>query len=237
MKRFYREVTISGDAANGWRVLLDGKPMRTPAKHVLVTPNPFLAELVAAEWAGQGEELAPSSMRVTRLVTTVIDLMPDRREPAIEQVLDYLGTDLLCYRAASPSDLVARQAEQWQPWLDWLERAHDVRLAASQGVLPHEPPEDALPRLRAGIDRLDPWQLVALHAGTTGTGSLVLGLAILDGELSAAAASDATLLDEMYSMEQWGTDAEMLRRHQNLRADLDALGQFVGALRASSPDR
>ena len=50
MKRFYKETAVdAGDG--GWRVLLDGKPMRTPAKAMLVTPTRALADAIAREWS------------------------------------------------------------------------------------------------------------------------------------------------------------------------------------------
>lgn len=229
MKRFYKEVTTGRDGAN-WQILLDGKPIRTPMQHLLHVPTEALAEAIRLEWALQGEELQVPAMRLTRLATTVIDLLPDRRLPAIQQVLDYLDTDMLCYRASSPADLVRRQDLVWQPWLDWLHRAFDVRLSVFQTMLPQEVPAHLHERLAEVVEGLDPWRLVALHGAVTATGSLVLGLAMQDAVLGADEAFEAAVLDDLYLVEHWGEDPEITKRHAALRADLEALGQFVAAL-------
>ena len=229
MKRFYGTATAE-PGEDGWRVMLDGRPLRTPARGVLVLPREALARAVAAEWQAQGEQIDTQGMRLTRLATTVVDLMPARRDDAIEEATGYAATDLLCYRAASPASLAARQAAAWQPWLDWAERRFDARLAVASGVMPATQEEVALHSLRAAVDRLDDWRLVGLHAATTATGSLVLGLAMEAGDLDAEAAFAASVLDETFEIEQWGEDPEQAARRDRLRADLEAAATFLALL-------
>jgi chaperone required for assembly of F1-ATPase len=225
MRRFYQEVaTRPEDSGHG--VLLDGKPLRTPARRPLIVPRLALAEAVAAEWAGQGDTVDTHAMRVTRLATTAIDLMPERRNDVIDEAAGYAGTDLLCYRAGSPQSLTSRQVDTWQPWLDWAERLYDARLVPSTGVMPAKQDPVALRALRTAVERLDDWRLVGLHAAVTITGSLVLGLAMERGVLGAADAFGAALLDELFEIEQWGEDAEQSARHARLRSDLEAAERF-----------
>lgn len=231
MKRFYDKVSV-GTAEHRWSVLLDGKPVLTPARHPLVVPEPRLAEAVAAEWAAQQGTIDASAMPLTKLATTAIDLMPDRRDDAVEEAAGYAGTDLLCYRAVSPHSLASRQAAAWQPWLDWAERQYDARLVPAAGVMPAEQDAVALRSLRTAVERLDDWRLVGLHAAVTSTGSLILGLAIERGALGAGEAFDAALLDELFEIDEWGEDAEQTARHARLRADLEAADRFLRLLEA-----
>jgi chaperone required for assembly of F1-ATPase len=229
LKRFYADVTTGPDPG-GHAVLLDQRPVRTPARRVLAVPTEPLAAAVAEEWRGQGETVDADSMRLTRLATTVVDLMPARRADAVAEAAGYAGTDLLCYRAVGPASLVARQGAAWQPWLDWAERQHDARLVPASGVMPVAQPEQAVRSLRAAVERLDDWRLVGLHAATTLTGSLLLGLAVERGALGADAAFEAALLDELFEVEQWGEDEEQARRHARIRADLAAAERFLRLL-------
>lgn len=231
MRRFYQDVATRLEDG-GYVVLLDGKPVRTPARRLLVLPDLRLAEAVAAEWAAQQEAVDAGSMRLTKLATTVLDLMPERRGDAVAEAAGYGGTDLLCYRATSPRSLAERQARTWQPWLDWAERQYDARLVSAAGVMPAEQDPVALRALRTAVERLDDWRLVGLHAAVTSTGSLVLGLAIERGALTTEAAFDAALLDELYETEQWGEDAEQTARHARLRADLAATERYLQILRS-----
>jgi chaperone required for assembly of F1-ATPase len=230
MKRFYKEVSVAADAG-GHRILLDGRPVHSPARHLLVMPNAALAEAVAGEWRAQGETIERSGMGLTRLVCTALDRMPALRDAAIEEALDYAGTDLLCYRAAEPAALVSRQERAWQPWLDWLAKAHGARLGVTTSMLPVNQPEPAIARLRAAIEQLDDWRLVGLHGATTALGSMVLGLALLEGEIEAEQALAASLLDELFEIERWGRERDAERRQQVLRRDVVAAAAFLACLR------
>lgn len=229
MKRFYEEVAVRGEAG-GTVILLDGKPLRTPARRVLAVPTAALAEAIAAEWRAQEAELDAAAMRLTRLATTVVDLMPTRRADAVTEAAEFAGTDLLCYRAESPEVLLARQEAAWQPWLDWATRQYDASLVPARGVMPVRQPPTALKALRAAVERLDDWRLVGLHAATTVLGSLILALALERGAIEGENAFRLALLDELFEMEQWGEDAEQTRRHARLRADLDAAERFLRLL-------
>jgi chaperone required for assembly of F1-ATPase len=229
MRRFYEEVTTRADAS-GAIVLLDGRVLRTPARAVLLCPSAALAEAVAAEWAGQGETVAPAAMRLTRLATTAVDLMPARRADAVAEAAGFAAHDLLCYRAAGPPGLVARQDAAWQPWLAWALARYDAWLDVARTLDPIAQPERSLAALRAAVAALDDWRLTGLHAITTATGSLVLALAVEQGALDAAGAFDAALLDELAAIERWGIEEGQARRHAALRADLDAAAVFLRAL-------
>jgi chaperone required for assembly of F1-ATPase len=150
VKRFYREVGVDV-GAQGHRVLLDGRTVRTPARHELALPNAPLALAVAQEWRAQGDTIEQASMALTRLASTVLDRMPALRAAAIDEVLGYAETDMVCYRAATPADLALRQERSWQPWLDWLARTRDVELLVTTAMLPVAQPEAALLRLRAAL--------------------------------------------------------------------------------------
>jgi chaperone required for assembly of F1-ATPase len=230
MKRFYKKVSIEA-VAGGHRVLLDGRPLHSPARHLLVVPSAALAEAVAGEWRAQGEIIDRAGMGLIRLVSTALDRMPALRSAAIDEAVGYALTDLLCYRAAEPVELAERQRLGWQPWLDWLAEAYGARLVVTTSMLPVSQPEPAVARLRATIEQLDDWRLVGLHAATTALGSLVLGLALLDGRIDAEEALAASLLDDLFEIERWGRERDAERRHQVLRRDVTAAASFLACLR------
>jgi chaperone required for assembly of F1-ATPase len=229
VRRFYERASVSsGDGGHG--VLLDGRPLRTPARRPLVTPTPGLAEAIAEEWQAQNDAIRPAAMPLTRLASTVLDRMPAQRGAAIEEVAGYAATDLLCYRADEPFDLVQRQQHAWQPLLDWAAEAHGVRLLAATSILPLEQPENALGKLRALIEGMSDWPLVGLHAATTALGSVVLGLALAEDRLDPEHALATSLLDELFEIERWGIDAETEERHGVLRREVHAAAAFLARL-------
>jgi chaperone required for assembly of F1-ATPase len=229
VKRFYREVAVA-PAEHGHRILLDGRPVRTPARQVLAAPTTALAEAIAAEWRAQAETIRPEAMPLTRLASTAIDRMPAQRQAAIDEVIAYADTDLVCYRAAEPFELVRRQHHAWQPMLDWVNGAYGVKLAVTTSMLPVAQPAAVRERLHSGIEDLGDWPLVGVHAATIALGSLVLGLCLLHGRLDADAALAASLLDELFEIERWGSDVEAERRHDVLRRDVTAVARFLRGL-------
>jgi len=229
MKRFYTAVTTSSDPG-GHIVLLDGRPIRTPGRRRLALPTPALALAVAAEWRAQGAAICPESMGVTRLCTTVADRLPERRADAIAEIQGYAEADLLCYRTASPAELAERQATNWQPWIDWAAQRFDAPLMVTTAIVPLPQPRTSLEALRQATSLLDDWRLLGLHATTRLTGSIVLGLALLRGELDPAVAFDLTCLEELFEIEHWGLEVEQARRHAALRADLAAADAYCRSL-------
>lgn len=232
MKRFWREATVV-DVDWGHGVALDGRRVTTPRKRPLVMPGRRLAELVAAEWAAQDATIAPATMPVNRLATTAVDLMPERRAGAIQQVVEYAQTDLVCYRAGGPRELVERQALHWDPPLAWLAETRGARLRTAGGLMPVAQPEDAVRAVTALVTALGDWRLVGVHAVTTATGSVVLGLMMEAGAIDAAGAGEAALVDERFERERWGDEADALDRERRVLADVQAAHRF---LRALDPD-
>ncbi len=229
MKRFYTDVSVDEIDA-GFRTLLDGRPLKTPAKATLVVPVLGLAHAVASEWDEQQDTIEPSAMPVTRLATTAMDRMPELRTAAIQEITDYTGTDLLCYRAPKPDDLARRQHDAWQPSLDWLETRSGITFEVTGSLLPAPQPKATIDGVRRLVEVIGDWPLVGLHGATTGLGSVVLALALWHGEIDAASAADASLLDELYEIEQWGQERDASRRHEVLRRDIEGIAIFLGQL-------
>lgn len=232
MKRFYKTVKASAATDGGYTVLLDGKPVKTPKCAVLSLPNLPLAEAIAEEWRGQGETINAQIMPLTRLAFAAIDVAMPERSDIAGQVLKYARSDLLCYRAQDPPQLVGRQAAVWDPLLDWAAETYGERLRVGSGIHHVAQPAEAIAELETAIARYDEFELAALYTATTLTGSLVLGLALAEEEVSADEAFAAATLDETFQAEKWGRDAEEEKRRQHLQTELSAVEHFLRLLEA-----
>lgn len=215
----------------GFGVALDDKPVWTPMRQTVAVPSRALAEAMAAEWQAQGDEVRPNTMPLTQLAVTALDRVADRREAVIDELTAYGSAELLCYRAEHPTELAQRQAEGWQPLLDWLALRFDAPLAVTSGVVPKPQSPAALSALRAAIAQRSPWELAALALATQAAGSIVLGLALVEERIDAAAAWSLSLMDELYQAELWGEDREAVARRESIRRDLLAAERFLGLLR------
>lgn len=231
MKRFYKSAVASPRPDGQHGILLDGRPLTTPAKADFCLPNLPLAQAIATEWEAQQTEIRPLQMPLTRLVATAIDRTGLDRAAATAEILRYGDTDLLSYRTEQPLDLSARQAAVWQPLLDWFRDHYDVQFRVTQGVLAVSQPPELKPRLEQICAGLDALELTVLQVVTTATGSVVIGLAVLTGALDAEAAHRASLLDEFYQAELWGEDGEAAARRTALLADLASAVHCLTLLR------
>ncbi|MFV3128507.1 ATP12 family chaperone protein [Niveispirillum sp. KHB5.9] len=230
MKRFYKQVAVI-EADGGFSVALDAKPVRTPAKLPFAVPTRALAEGIAAEWEAQGDEVKPATMPLTQLASTSIDGVRGRLDAVAEASAVYGESELVCYRADEPDELVERQARLWNPLLDWAARRYDAQLLVTSGIIHRAQPTDALKAMRAGVDELDEWRLTALQNVIGITGSLLVSLALVDGHLTAEQAFDLAQLDENFQIEKWGEDYEAADRRAIQRADLAHTVRFLELLR------
>jgi chaperone required for assembly of F1-ATPase len=210
-KRFYKDVSVRQDGAD-WLVLLDGRQVKTPGKRTLALPSRSLAEAVAGEWRNQGATINPATMPLTRIVNSAIEGVADTMAEVAADVVAFAGRDFLCYRAAGPAALVARQSAAWDPVVQWAASELGARLVLAEGVMPVEQPKASLDHVAAAIQSLDAFKLAALHVVTTLTGSALLALAILKGRLTPAEGWAAAHVDEDYQIEQWGRDEEAEER-------------------------
>lgn len=229
LKRFYKTVGVAAEPS-GWRVELDGKAMRTPQKAVFEVPHRRLAQAVAEEWASQGSDIALEQMPLTQFTCAVIDYTHAFRQDVEAETVAYATTDLLCYRAAEPEELVKRQKAAWDKWLDWAQTRYDIRMQLTQGIMPVDQEEASLEALAGEIARLDDYGLTAVWLMAKHCSSLLLPLAVWEKQLDAETAFHIARVDETYQNAQWGEDGEALERREASAREMYALGEFIAKI-------
>jgi chaperone required for assembly of F1-ATPase len=220
-KRFYSRAHGGEAEGGGFPLLLDGKPVKTPAWRALTAPTAPLAQAIADEWNAQADLIDPARMPLTRLANAVIDAVTDALKPVADEVAQYLGSDLLCYRADAPPGLVERQAQHWDPVLAWAHEALGARFMLAQGIVHVAQPSEALAAARAKIPA-EPWRLGAVSLITTLTGSGLLAFALAHGAIEPDAAWAAAQVDEDWQISHWGRDDAALERRAYRHAEFEA---------------
>ena len=232
MRRFWKDATVA-KAPGGFEVRLDGRPLRTPARAPLILPSQALADAVAAEWAAQGDEVRPSEMPLTRAANSTIDRVTAARDEVAGMIAAYGETDLLCYRAPHPRELVEEQAARWDPLVGWAAEVLGARLRLVEGVIHVAQEAAAVEALAGTVRRHDPWELTALHDLVTISGSLVLGLAVSHGRLAAQEAWTLSRIDEDWNVREWGEDAEAAAAAERRRLDFANAARLLELLRVA----
>ena len=225
MKRFWRAVSVEDG-----EVRLDDRPVRTPGRSPLAIPYPRLAEAIAEEWRAVEGDIDPRAMPLTGLANAAIDRIAPDPAAFAAGLTTYGESDLLCYRAEMPAELVARQRAAWDPLLDWAQRRYDVHFAVTAGVIHTSQPAATLARLAEAVAARNVFELAGLSPVVTTTGSLVAALALLEGAADAATIWRAAEIDEDWQAEQWGEDDLARRARDAHRADFDAGARFLSLL-------
>lgn len=229
MKRFWTTAAVT-QAASGWGVALDGKPLRTPARAPLAVPTAALAHAIAAEWNAQGDVVNPRSLPMTGLANAAIDRVAPDVAAFADGLAVFAENELLAYRADYPPPLVAHQAAQWDPWLAWARQRYDIEFTTVTGIIHRPQPPATLARITAAYRAFDMFRLAALNPVVTISGSALIGLAVADGAMDAATAWEIGHLDELWQAEQWGKDPLAEAGHAERQADLGAAVSMLGLL-------
>lgn len=225
MKRFWQEVAV----VDG-EVRLDGRPLRTPGRSPLAIPYPRLADAVAHEWRSVEGDVDPRGMPLTGLANAAVDRIAPAPGPFAQGLARYGETDLLYYRAEGPAELIERQHAAWAPLLDWARDRYDVHFDLVAGVMHRPQPSATVKRLVEAVCARSPFELAGLSPIVTVTGSLIAGLAVLEGAVNAAAAWHAARVDDDWQAEHWGEDELATRVRDAHRADFDAGVRFLSLL-------
>jgi chaperone required for assembly of F1-ATPase len=228
-KRFYENAGVAEDGGD-FAVALDGKPVRTPARRPLATPSRELTAAIADEWNAQSDVIDPANMPLTRLSNSIIDGVADNREEVRNDIVKYLGSDLLFYRADGPEGLTERQAAAWDPIVLWAADALGARFIMVEGVVFAAQPETAIAAAARTIPE-NVWRLGAVHSVMTLTGSALLALALAHGAISADDAWTAAHVDEAWQMEQWGRDSLAMERRAHRGAEMKAAATVLALVR------
>ena len=228
-KRFWKDVSVRPEAA-GYGIYLDDKQLKTPLKSSLLAPTMSVAEGIAAEWSAVEEKIDPSEMHLTRCANATLDKVVVEHSAVAGMLAEYGATDLLCYRAEGPKELVDRQAKAWDPLLEWMVQKYDVTLITTAGIMHIPQPSDGQAKLKAAVLAYDPWRLTALHDLVTISGSLVLGLAAATKHLSPKDVWALSRIDETWQEEQWGVDEAANLAAEIKRSDFEKAANLMDLL-------
>lgn len=224
-KRFWKTADIA-PSEGGFAVVLDSRPVKTPAKSPLIVPTEALARAIAVEWDAQEEVVAPETMPVTRTANSAIDKVTVQHGEVADMLAAYGDSDLICYRATDPAPLVARQAELWDPVLDWARADLGVDLTPVSGVIHAPQPQKSLSEISRLTHQMSAFELAGFHDLVCLTGSFVLGMATARGHLTAEEAWPLSRVDEAWQEEQWGHDDEAAEAAEIKRQAFLAAARF-----------
>ena len=228
-RRFWTDVDVA-EGPDGFVVRLDGRPAKTPAGVPLALPTRALADVVAEEWARQGETVELATMLATRLASTAVDRVPQQHAAVAQEVAKYATSDLLCYVAEGPEPLIRAEQAAWTPLLAWAESELDLRFVQTAGILHTPQPAETVDKVEALAAALNDFRLTGLAFAAPLFGSAILALALERGRITGEQAWEASRVDEAFQESRWGVDAEAAERADQLRTEALVLERWFRAL-------
>lgn len=229
-KRFYKEVTVV-EYGDDYSVQLDGRNVKTPSGDVLAVPVKPLADIISDEWQAQEKYIKPSTMPMMQFVSTWKDRVIPNRDDFITGLLRYAETDLVCYRADDPDELITLQIEKWQPLLDWAREEIGADFKVTTGIIPVEQPQESIDSFAGAVKELNDAELTSLSVATDACGSIIIALALVKEHIDSEAAYELSQLDELYQASLWGEDYEAIDRRKALKKDIESAALFLRLIR------
>ena len=230
MKKFWKKVSMKKISSNSFQIMLDERILKTPLKRELVIPNLNLTKEIIKEWDQDSKNINTESMIFYGLISTSLDKIKDNRTLYINDVLDYIDTDLVCYRAENPKELVELQKKKWDPIILLIEKYIDTKVQVFQGILPKKQHVTVHSKLNNLINQLDNFEISALHRITNITGSIFLSLCVLKKDISKNEIFELSFLDELWQAENWGYDEETSQKRKEISIELNRSIFFLDCL-------
>ena len=230
MKKFWEKVSIKKISSDSFCIMLDDRILKTPLKRELILPKLNLAQEIVKEWDQDSKKINTESMIFYGLISTSLDKIIDNKNLYINDILDYIDTDLICYRAENPKELVELQKNKWDPIIFLIEKYIGTKVHVFEGVLPKKQDTTVHNRFNNLINQFDIFEIAVLHRITNITGSIFLSLCVLKKDISKNEVFELSLLDELWQAENWGFDEETSRKRKEISIELNKSIFFLDCL-------
>ena len=222
----------AAQADGGFTVLLDGKPVKTPAKQSLLLPNEALATLIVKEWADQPDEIDPKTMRVMQIAVTAQDYVSANRADIEGLILRYIETDLLCYQVDQPLALARRQQKTWGDLLAWFKQEIGIDLKVKTDLIALSIPKADLDRAKVILSGMSDHLFAVFQLAVSLTGSFVLAYALIKNKASVdeifkAAKLEELFMIEVHDLEKHGPDPVQGKEFDAFKRELEACDVFI----------
>ena len=230
MKKFWKTIEIKKVSSKEFYILLDNTKLKTPLKNELILSNHLIAKEVLKEWDQSSDIINTDDLVFYGLLSTAIDKVREEKNSYINDIINFIDTDLICYRADSPIDLVSHQNKHWDPIILLIEKYINTNVSVFKGVMPSQQSSKVHHRFKNLIVELSDVQISVLHRITNLVGSVFLSLCILKKDLTKKQAFELSFLDELWQAENWGYEEDASAKRKKVRTELNRLILFINCI-------
>ena len=232
MRKFWKTVKVKKNSSNSYEILLDKNVLKTPLQKDLIIQNSKIAEEIYKEWNQDTNILDTDAMIFYGIISTSIDKISNDRILYINDILDFVDTDLICYRAEGPNDLVQWQSKNWDPILLKVEKYINNKIDVFKGIMPLKQNKGIKFKITKFLTKFSDLEIIALHKITNITGSIFLSLCILNNDIIKEKVFELSHLDELWQAENWGYEEEASKNREKINIQLNRTMYFLDCLRS-----
>ena len=136
------------------------------------------------------------------------DLDKEKKTKIIDNIISFLNTDLLCYRAKKNSELDTIQKKLWDPLIDFVEKEYKLSFNTTNGIIPINQKQSNKNKLLKILKKLNRHQLTGFYYITNFSNSNIITLNFLANNINFKNTWKVLNLEESYSLKKWGQDKE-----------------------------
>ena len=112
---------------------------------------------------------------------------------------------VISYHQTYPEGLVRLQERYWWPIIKGLEQRHNMKLLISSDLMPRKQPQETINTIEHIMKSLNSWHFAVLTCVATTAKSVLIGIAMLDGQLDGQTATQTARLETLSQTQLWGT--------------------------------
>ncbi len=232
MKKFWERVQLKKTDISSYEIFLDDKILKTPLRKKLIIPNLKIAEEIYKEWNQDIKIIDKDAMIFYGILSTSIDKICGNRKLYIDDILDFIDTDLTCYRAEKPNDLVQWQSKNWDPILLKVEKYINSKINVFRGIMPLKQDQEIHIKITKLLTKFNDLEILVLHRIANITGSVFLSLCIFISDKIKEKAFELSFLDELWQAENWGYEEEASKNRNKINLELNRTIYFLDCLKS-----
>ena len=232
MRKFWERVQLKKTDISSYEIFLDDKILKTPLRKKLIIPNLKIAEEIYKEWNQDIKIIDKDAMIFYGILSTSIDKTCGNRKLYIDDILDFIDTDLTCYRAEKPNDLVQWQSKNWDPILLKVEKYINSKINVFRGIMPLKQDQEIHIKITKLLTKFTDLEILVLHRIANITGSVFLSLCIFISDKIKEKAFELSFLDELWQAENWGYEEEASKNRNKINLELNRTIYFLDCLKS-----
>lgn len=149
----------------------------------------------------------------------------DHRAETIETMCVFAQTDLLLFWSEDDG-VYSYQQKVWQPFIDLLQDEIKENLCISKNLqVPNN--EKSFSKLKNKLQKMSDKELTVAFLASLQTKSVILGIFLLNKNISTEKVFEAAYLEDIYQNKQWGVDEEALQKREQTRSELQKLKEYL----------